>query len=483
LFGRSTRAFAGRNLRFALKLQYQPHQEHEIMIETKTASIALKTEIPGPGSKAWMERRQAAVPRALGSVLPIVVAHAHGAVMEDIDGNRYLDFAGGIGTLNAGHTPASVVYAVQEQAAKFLHLCFTVTAYEGYIELAEELNRRTPGDFAKKTMFANSGAEAVENAIKIARSYTRRPAIIAFEDAYHGRTLLTTSLTSKVSPYKAGFGPFMPEVYRMPYAYCYRCPYNLTYPDCSVHCASRLEEMFLRHVSPDSVAAVIFEPQLGEGGFIAPPTEWFAEIARICRKHGILVIADEVQTGFGRTGAMFASERVGLVPDILCTAKSLSSGMPLSAVTGRAEIMDAPGAGQLGGTFGGNPVSCAASLAALKAMDEEKVDERAMRFGRIFRSHAERWQRRFSVVGDVRGMGAMQALELVRDRTTKEPAKEETQRVLDYCHQHGLLILSAGVYGNVVRLLAPLIVTEEQIEEGLTILDAALEHVSGQRLS
>jgi 4-aminobutyrate aminotransferase/(S)-3-amino-2-methylpropionate transaminase len=453
------------------------------MPEVTTRSIELKTTTPGPRSAEWMERKLASVPRSVGTVLPSFVSHAHGAVIEDIDGNRFLDFAGGIGCLNAGATPPEVVSAIQEQAAKFLHTCMMVSPYEGYVELAEELNRRTPGDFAKKTLLANSGAEAVENAVKIARAYTKRPAVIAFEDAYHGRTLLATSLTSKTSPYKSGFGPFAPEIYRMPYAYCYRCSYNLTYPECKLHCATRLEDMFLRHVAADSVAAVIFEPVLGEGGFVAPPPEWFGEITEICRKHGILIIADEVQTGFGRTGETFMCDRVGLVPDLICMAKSLSSGMPLAAVTGRAEIMDAPGPGQLGGTFGGNPVSCAAALATLKVLDAQETNQRAIEFGRIFRKRAEEWQRRFPLIGDVRGVGAMQAIELVRDHATKTPAKEEAQRVLAYCHQHGLLIISAGVYGNVVRLLAPLVVTEEQTEEGLSILEAALQHVSAQQNS
>ena len=447
------------------------------VLDAKATSIELKTATPGPRSAEWMARKLAAVPRSVGTAMPAFVERAHGAVIEDIDGNRYLDFAGGIGCLNAGHTPDTVVAAVQEQAAKFLHTCFMISPYEGYVELAEELNRRTPGDFAKKTLLANSGAEAVENAVKIARAYTGRPAVIAFEDGYHGRTLLATSLTSKTSPYKSGFGPFAPEIYRMPYAYCYRCSYNLTYPECQVHCATKLEDMFLRHVAAESVAAVIFEPVLGEGGFVSPPPEWFAEIAAICKKHGILIIADEVQTGFGRTGATFACERVGLVPDLVCMAKSLSSGMPLAAVTGRAELMDAPGPGQLGGTFGGNPVSCAAALATLKLLDAEQTNDRAIAFGGTFRRYAEQWQRRFAIIGDVRGMGAMQAIELVRDWTLKTPAKEEAQQVLAFCHERGLLVISAGVYGNVVRLLAPLVVTEEQIKEGLQILEAALEHV------
>jgi 4-aminobutyrate aminotransferase/(S)-3-amino-2-methylpropionate transaminase len=452
------------------------------MFEVEARSIQLESAIPGPESSKWMERRANAVPRSLGATLPAFVSQAHGGVIEDVDGNRFLDFAGGIGCLNAGHTPEGVVAAIQDQSARFLHTCFMVSPYAGYVELAEELNRRTPGEFAKKTMLANSGAEAVENAIKIARAYTGRQAVIAFEDAFHGRTLLTMSLTSKTGPYKAGFGPFAPEIYRMPYAYCYRCSYNLTYPECKVHCASRLEDVFLKQVAAKDVAAVIFEPVLGEGGFVPPPPEWFETIAAICRKYGILIIADEVQTGFGRTGATFACERFGLVPDIVVMAKSLSSGMPLGAVTGRADLMDAPGPGQLGGTFGGNPVSCAAALATLKLMDESDLNARAMEFGRIFERRASEWKERFALIGDVRGLGAMQALELVKDRSTRLPAKAETEKVLAYCHARGLLIISAGVYGNVVRLLAPLVATEEQIEEGLMILEAALDHVNREMM-
>lgn len=448
------------------------------MNATKTSSVQLKTSIPGPKSSEWLNRRSVSVPRSLGAVLPVFIKSAEGAILEDIDGNRFLDFAAGIGCVNTGHAAPEVVKAIQEQAARFIHTCFMVNPYEGYVRLAEELNRRTPGTFAKKTALFNSGAEAVENAIKVARAYTGRPAVIAFEDGFHGRTLLTMSLTSKVAPYKAGFGPFAPEIYRMPYAYCYRCAYNLTYPECNVHCAVKLEDMFFRHVAGDSVAAVIFEPILGEGGFVAPPPEWFAKISEICRKHGIVVIADEVQTGIGRTGTTFACERVGLEPDVICTAKSLSAGMPLGAVTGRAEIMDAPGAGQLGGTFGGNPLSCAAALASWEVFDRENINERANAFGRTFRRYAEDWQRRFNFIGDVRGVGAMQALELVTDRDRRTPAKEEAQKVLAACHRRGLIILSAGVYGNVIRLLAPLVATEDQVEEGMMILEAALDEVS-----
>ena len=451
--------------------------------ETGSSSGLRSGPQSGSQSAAWMARRFDAVPRSLGAVIPSFVSRASGAIVEDIDGNRFLDFAGGIGCLNAGHTPESVVTAIHEQSARFLHTCFMVSPYTGYVELAEELNRRTPGDFSKKTLLANSGAEAVENAIKIARAYTGRQAVIAFEDAFHGRTLLTMSLTSKTAPYKAGFGPFAPEIYRMPYAYCYRCSYNLTYPECQVHCAARLEDVFLKQVAAKDVAAVIFEPVLGEGGFVPPPPEWFQTVAAICRTHGILIIADEVQTGFGRTGATFACERFGLIPDIVVMAKSLSSGMPLGAVTGRAEIMDAPGPGQLGGTFGGNPVSCAAALATLKVMDESDLNRRAMEFGLIFERCAQQWKSRFALIGDVRGLGAMQALELVTDRATRAPAKAETEKVLALCHARGLIVLSAGVYGNVVRLLAPLIATEAQIEEGLAILEAALDQVNREMMT
>ena len=454
-------------------------QQHSLedFLEDSLDAIRLQTPVPGPRSAAWMERRASAVPRALGAALPAFVARAEGAIIEDLDGNRFLDFAGGIGCLNTGHTPTEVVRAVQEQSARFLHTCFMVSPYEGYVLLAEELNRLTPGDFPKKTMLVNSGAEAVENAIKIARAYTGRPAIIAFEDAFHGRTLLTMSLTSKNAPYKSGFGPFAPEIYRLPYAYCYRCSYNLTHPECRLHCAERLEDYFLRYVAAESVAAVIFEPILGEGGFVVPPPDWFGRITDICRKHNILVIADEVQTGFGRTGAAFACERFGVIPDLLCTAKSLSAGLPLGAVTGRAEIMDAPGPGQLGGTFGGNPVSCAAALASLKMLQEQDLCGRAETFGSLFRTHAVEWQRTCSIVGDVRGTGGMQAIELVSDREMRTPAKDHTQRVLALCHQHGLLILSAGVHGNVIRTLAPLTATTAQILEGLRVLGSALAQV------
>jgi 4-aminobutyrate aminotransferase/(S)-3-amino-2-methylpropionate transaminase len=364
----------------------------------------------------------------------------------------------------------------------FLHTCFSVAPYGKYIELAEKLNSLTPGNFPKKTILVNSGAEAIENSVKIARSHTHRPAVICFEDAFHGRTMLTMSLTSKTHPYKAGFEPFATDIYRIPYAYCYRCSYSLQYPSCGVFCAKHLEDTFKRMVASEAVAAVVVEPVLGEGGFVSPPPEFFSIVQDICKRHEILFIADEVQTGFCRTGAMFACERYGLVPDLLVSAKSIAGGMPLAAVTGRAEIMDTPGIGGLGGTFGGNPVSCAAALAAIEIMERENLSSRAERLGDLFDSRARAWKKRWPLIGDVRGLGAMRAMELVRSSETREPAKTETEQVLRHCYEHGLILLSAGTYGNVVRLLVPLVVTDEQFNEGLNVLEGALASVAESRM-
>lgn len=449
------------------------------------SAIRLKTEVPGPRSRELTRRREAAVPRGVHSAVPIFVTAAEGAVLEDVDGNRLLDFAGGIGTLNTGHRAPGVVAAIRAQLERHLHLCFSVTPYEGYVRLAERLNRITPGNFPKKTFLANSGAEAIENAVKFARAYTGRQAIICFEDAFHGRTLLTMSLSSKTHPYKAGFGPFASEVYRIPHAYCYRCSYSLRYPSCDIFCARHLEDTFRRVVAAESVAAVIVEPVLGEGGFVAPPPEFFRLLTEICRRHGIVFIADEIQTGFGRTGRLFASERYAIEPDLLVTAKSLGGGLPLAAVTGRAEIMDAPEPGAVGGTFGGNPVACEAALAVLDLFEAGpggvNLCDRAEILGNRFVERARAWQRRCPLIGDVRGLGAMRALELVRSVETREPATEETQAVLRYCYEHGLVILSTGSYGNAIRLLVPLVITDEQFEEGLDVLESAFQSITASR--
>ena len=440
-------------------------------------TIQLRTPIPGPRSQDLMRRRDAAVVRAAYHATPVFVAKAEGAVIEDVDGNRFIDFAGGIGCLNTGHCAPRVVEAVRRQLDRFLHTSFNVLPYESYIALAERLNAVTPGRFAKKTVLVNSGAEAVENAIKIARAYTKRPAILAFEDAFHGRTYMAMAATSKTHPYKAGFEPFPSDVYRVPFAYCYRCSYSLEYPSCEIHCARHIEDAFKRVVAAESIAAVIVEPIMGEGGFLTPPSEFFPILSEICRRHGILLIADEVQSGFARTGAMFACERLGLQPDLITMAKSLSGGLPLAAVTGRAEIMDTPGPGALGGTFGGNPAACEAALAVLETIETENLCARANHLGDRFRRRAAQWQSRWELVGEVRGLGAMQALELVRSRQTRAPAEEETKRILQYCYEHGLIMITAGSYGNVIRLLVPLVITDSQMDEALDVLESALATV------
>src|ERR1700721_273841 len=441
------------------------------------STIRINTPIPGPKSRALSERRAKAVPRGLSHGTPIYVAKAEDAWLEDVDGNRYLDFAGGIGCLNVGHRQQAVVDAVKDQLDRFLHTCVQVTPYESYVRLAERMKEGTPGKFAKKTIFLNSGAEAVENAVKIARAYTKRPGIIAFEDAFHGRTIMTLALTTKPHPYKAGFAPFPGEVYRVPFAYCYRCSYTLKYPSCDLYCARHLEDTFKRVVANEEVAAVIAEPVLGEGGCLAPPPDYFQVLVDLCHKQGILFIADEVQSGFGRTGALFASERYGIEPDLMVTAKSLGGGLPLAGVTGRAEIMDAPGVGGLGGTFAGNPLSCAAALAVLDLFERENLSSTANDLGERFQTRAREWQRRWPLIGDVRGLGGMQAIELVKSQESKTPASEETKKITQYCYAHGLITITAGSYSNVIRVLVPLVATNEQMEEGLDVLESALAAV------
>ena len=440
-------------------------------------TIQIRTEVPGPKSKELVARRDAAIPRGPALVTPIFAAKSEGAWIEDVDGNRYIDFAGGIGCLNAGHRAPRVVKAVHEQVDKFLHLCFGVTPYESYIALAEKLNELAPISGPKKTMFINSGAEAVENAVKIARAYTKRPAVICFEDAFHGRTLLTMTLTSKVVPYKAGFAPFAPEVYRIPYAYCYRCSYGKTYPSCETYCAKHLEDTFRRVVGAESVAAIIAEPVLGEGGFVIPPKEFFLVLREICNKYGIVLIADEVQSGIGRTGRMFAIEHSGVEPDLIATAKSLGGGLPIGGVTGRAEIMDAAGPGGLGSTFAGNPAACVAGLAAIETIQRERLLERATALGKRFVERVNGWKEKFGIIGDVRVLGGMCAFELVKDQETREPAGAETKELAKYAYEHGLITITAGTLGNVMRILVPLVVTDEQFDEGMDVIEAGMAHV------
>ena len=438
------------------------------------STIQLRTEIPGPKSKALAERRAKAVPRGLSHGTPIYVAKAEDAWLEDVDGNRYIDFAGGIGCLNVGHRSPRVTAAIAEQLQKYLHLCFAVTPYEGYVAVAEKLNAVAPGNFLKKTILVNSGAEAIENAVKIARAYTKRPAVICFEDAFHGRTLLTMSLTSKTHPYKAGFQPFASDIYRIPYAYPYRHAAGTSAEDFAHH----LEDAFKRSVAPESVAAVLAEPVLGEGGFVVPPPGYFKLLQKICREHGILFIADEVQSGFGRTGKWFASEHFGVEPDLIAMAKSLGGGMPIAAVTGSAEIMDAPGPGSLGGTFCAHPLSCAAALAVIESIEKDGLLARSAEIGERFEKRACIWQKKWDLVGEVRGLGGMCAIELVRSAATREPADTETKQIARYCYEHGLITITAGTFNNVIRILVPLVVTDEQFDEGLDVIEAALASVA-----
>lgn len=433
------------------------------------ASIRLKTAVPGPRSRALAARRDAAVPRGIGHSTPVYAESARGALLTDVDGNVFIDFAGGIGTLNAGHANPEVVRAASEQLSRMTHTCFSVAPYEGYVALAETLNRITPGRHAKKTMLANSGAEALENAVKVARHATGRDAVVVFEHAFHGRTLLTMSMTSKVRPYKFGFGPFAAEIYRLPFPYEYRGHYAGP-----AAAAAELEEFFKTQVAAEKVACIVVELVLGEGGFIVAPLDWVNLLIRFCRDHGILLVVDEVQTGFGRTGRMFASEHYDLEPDIMTMAKSLGGGLPISAITGRAEIMDSAQVGGLGGTYTGNPVACAAALAAIGSIERHRLPERASAIGTEVERRFRGFLDRFAFVGDVRGLGAMRALELVKDRGTKEPDKERTDRVIRKAYEAGLLLVGAGTYGNVIRTLMPLVITDGELTEGLDVLENAL---------
>lgn len=449
---------------------------------TKLTEPRIVTQVPGPKAQELLKIRDQNVPKGVSGTVPTFVKRGEGALFEDVDGNVFLDFAGGIGVLNIGYSHPEVVEVVKNQAENFFHTSINVVLYEQYARLAEKLNKIIPGDFEKKTMFVNSGAEADENAIKIARKYTKRSEIISFTGAFHGRTLLTMTLTSKVKPYKFGFGPFAPGVQRATFPYCYRCPYDMEAESCELHCAKQFESYFLEQVDPEDVAAFILEPVQGEGGFVVPPDEFVKELRRICDKYGILLIADEVQTGFGRTGKMFATEywaEKGVYADIVTTAKSLAAGLPLSAVTGRAEIMEASHVGGIGGTYGGNPLATTAALKVIEVMERDGIPERGAQIGELCIQRFEEMKKKYSIIGDVRGRGAMVALELVKDRETKEPAKDETGQIVAECWKNGLVVLSAGARGNVIRFLMPLVITDEQLNMGLDILEKAVAKVNG----
>ncbi|WP_024935808.1 4-aminobutyrate--2-oxoglutarate transaminase [Actinomadura welshii] len=428
------------------------------------------TEIPGPRSRELHRRRTAAVPPGVGSVLPVYVTDAGGGVVVDADGNSLIDFGSGIAVTGVGNANPRVAARVKAQADRFTHTCFMVAPYESYVAVCENLNRITPGDHEKRSFLVNSGAEAVENAVKIARYATGRQAVVVFDHGYHGRTLLTMTLTAKNMPYKQGFGPYAPEVYRMPLAYPFRWP---TGPEnCGPEAAAQAVDQIAKQIGATNVAALLIEPIQGEGGFIEPAPGFLPALAEFCRANGILFIADEVQTGFARTGHMFACEHEGIVPDLVATAKGIAGGLPLAAVTGRADIMDKVHAGGLGGTYGGNPLACEAALAVLEEIEDGKLVERASRIGEIMLPRLRALAARHPAIGDVRGRGAMTAIELVREGT-KEPDPELTAKVARRCHERGLLVLTTGTYGNVLRFLPPLVIPEDLLAEGLDVLDEA----------
>jgi 4-aminobutyrate aminotransferase / (S)-3-amino-2-methylpropionate transaminase / 5-aminovalerate transaminase len=433
-----------------------------------TRAITLKTEIPGPNSRAILERKERVVAGPLVTHLPIVAADTSGSTITDVDGNTFIDFTGGVGVLNVGHAHPHVVQAVQEQAARFLHTDFTVIPYEVYVELAERLLAVAPFSGPAKAAFFNAGTEAVENAVKFARAYTGRPAVVCFEGGFHGRTLLSLTMTSKTHPYKAGLGPFAPEVYRLPFPDSYRGPTTREALDA-------LERSLSTVVPAEHIACVVIEPQLGEGGFMPASQEYMDGLRRFCDRHGIVLVADEVQTGFGRTGKMWAIEHYGIEPDLITVAKSIAAGLPLSGVLGRAAIMDAPAEGGVGGTYVGNPVALAAGLAVLDVFEQEGLVERAAELGETMRPRMHEWQARFEPIGDVRGLGAMLALDLVLDRDTKEPAPELATAVVEEALARGLLLLKAGIYGNCIRVLCPLTISDAELAEALDAWEQALE--------
>ncbi|MBI5245809.1 MAG: 4-aminobutyrate--2-oxoglutarate transaminase [Elusimicrobia bacterium] len=414
-----------------------------------------------------MARRKAAVARGPFHGTPVFVDHAHGALIHDVDGNVLIDLASGIGVVNTGHTPEALVKAIKAQAEKLIHGSFNTTPYEGYVALCEKLNAKAPGKFAKKSFLANSGAEAVENSIKIARAFTGRPAVIAFEHAFHGRTFMAMTLTYKEKPYKTGFAPLNSDVYRAPFPYAYH--------DVSVETAQDGFAALLSMIGPDKIAAVIIEPVQGEGGFLPAPREFLDALRAHCTKHGIVLIADEIQSGFGRTGTLFASEQLGFEPDLILSAKGLGGGLPISAVTGRAEMMDAPIEGGIGGTFGGNPVAAASALAVLGLFEDGTLLKRATYLGLTVRKTLMDWKDRFPVIGDVRGLGPMLAFELVKNRSTKEAHPDAAKALVKFCYERGVVILTAGSHGNCVRLLFPLVITDEQLAEAFEVLESGLK--------
>jgi 4-aminobutyrate aminotransferase / (S)-3-amino-2-methylpropionate transaminase / 5-aminovalerate transaminase len=437
-----------------------------------TRTIELNTAIPGPRSREILERKERVVAEPLSIYMPVVIAEGRGATLTDVDGNTFIDFTGGVGCLNVGHSHPRVVEAAQQQLERFSHTDFTIVPYEVYVTLAERLLAASPFRTPAKAAFFNAGTEAIENAIKFARAHTGRPAVIAFEGGFHGRTLLSLSLTSKTHPYKAGLGPFAPEVYRVPFPNDYRGP-------TATEALEALERTLITQVAAETVAAIVIEPVQGEGGFVVAPREFMEGVRRICDEHGIVMVVDEVQTGFGRTGKLFAIEHYGIEPDLMTIAKSIAAGLPLSGVLGKAEIMDAPGDSAIGGTYVGNPVAQAAALAVLDVFEEDEINDRARQIGETIRARMDSWRERWPQIGDVRGLGAMLAIELVRDPATKEPDADTASAIVEAASERGLLLLKSGIYSNCIRVLAPLVLTDAEVDEALAVWEEALETTLG----
>lgn len=423
-------------------------------------------------------RRSESFSSCYASAFKCYVERAKGALVWDVEGKEYIDFAGGIGGMNVGHSHPKVVAALKDQAERFTHTCLMVAPYASAVQLAEKICQAAPGENPKAVAYITSGAEAVENAVKIARRYTRRTGVVALANGYHGRTMLTMAMTGRVMPFKAGFGPFAPEVYTIGSPYCYRCPIGKTYPACDTACADLLRELFVKVIAADEIACMVMEPVLGEGGFIVPPKAYVQKIKAICEEHGIVFVSDEIQAGIGRTGKMFAIEHFDVVPDLITTAKSLAAGMPIAAVVGDRKIMDSVHPGGVGGTYSGNPLACAAGLAVFDILESEDLMNRSDAIGRKVRARFDAFKENYSLVGDVRGVGAMVAMELVTDRESKQPAAELAKALTGRCLEKGLLVLASGTYGNVVRILSPLVITDEQLEQGLQILEEGLAEVS-----
>ena len=434
-------------------------------------------EWPGAKSRELQKERDRYLPRGMSSTMPVFAASGSGATLTDVDGNPYIDFATGISVMNVGHSHPRVVEAIIGQAARLVHSGAPVMMPEGYVRLARRLCEITPGTFPKKALLLNSGAEAIENAVKVVRQATGRPAVISFHNSFHGRTLMSMTLTGKVSPYRQNFGPWAPEVYQVPYPYEYRRPVGMAAESLGGSCVEAVRQLFKTTVPADRVAGILVEPVQGEGGFVVPPPDFLPGLRQLCNEQQIPLIADEVQTGFGRTGKMFAVEHSGIEPDLIVLAKTLGGGLPLGAVVGRSDLMDATSPGGLGGTFGGYPVACAAALAVIDVLLDERLPERGTRLGDRALARMRGWMERFRVIGEVRGIGAMIAMELVTDRATREPAATLTNEILRYCHAHGLVLLKAGLYDNVIRLLFPLVIGEQELDRGLDILEEALSAV------